>query len=185
MRFAYIRVSTAHQDLDRQRTITEGADEVVEEYASASSRERPKLSNMLLRLRSGDEIVVHSVDRLARNLRDLLTIVKEVGDKGATIHFVKEDITTGPEEEMTAMNKMQLYILGVAADLERTTMLERQAEAREARRRAGKNVGRKSKLSDAQKLAIHRSHAHGVTMTRLAKDYNVSRTLIHNVLRNG
>lgn len=63
-------------------------DKTFEEKISGRTRERPALKEMLGYVRESDHIYVHSMDRLARNLRDLLDIVKEVTDKGCTIHFV-------------------------------------------------------------------------------------------------
>jgi DNA invertase Pin-like site-specific DNA recombinase len=87
-RIAYIRVSTIDQSFDRQ---LDGMsfDKVFEEKISGRTRDRPALNEMLNYCREGDHIYVHSMDRLARNLRDLLDLVKEITDKGCTIHFVQ------------------------------------------------------------------------------------------------
>lgn len=85
-RLAYIRVSTVDQSFDRQ---LDGMtfDKVFEEKINGRTRERPALKNMLSYCREEDHIYVHSMDRLARNLRVLLDLVKEITYKGCAIHF--------------------------------------------------------------------------------------------------
>lgn len=92
-KIAYLRVSTAFQNTERQ---LDGMkfDKVFEEKISGRTRERPSLNNLLSYCREGDHIYVHSMDRLARNLRDLLDLVKEMTDKGCTIHFVQHTATS-------------------------------------------------------------------------------------------
>mgnify|MGYP003313938004 CR=1 FL=1 len=86
MMVGYRRVSTLEQSLDRQDLGK--CDRLFEEKESAGSVDRPALQDMLSFVRSGDEVVVHSIDRLARNLMDLQRIIQELNDKGVTIWFL-------------------------------------------------------------------------------------------------
>ena len=86
MKVGYRRVSNLEQSLDRQ-DLGE-CEHLFEEKESAGSANRPALQEMLSFVRSGDEVVVHSIDRLARNLIDLQSIIQELNDKGVTIWFL-------------------------------------------------------------------------------------------------
>ena len=91
MKVGYRRVSTLEQSLDRQ-DLGE-CDRVFEEKESAGSANRPALQDMLSFVRDGDTVVVHSIDRLARNLMDLQSIIQELNNKGVTIRFVSESLS--------------------------------------------------------------------------------------------
>ena len=91
MMVGYRRVSTLEQSLDRQ-DLGE-CDRLYEEKQSAGSANRPALQELLSFVRSGDEVVVHSIDRLARNLIDLQNIIQELNDKGVTIRFLSESLS--------------------------------------------------------------------------------------------
>jgi len=102
----YIRVSTLTQNLERQLDGI-ALDRAFEEKASGKDRERPVLQEMLRFLREGDELFVHSMDRLARNLADLLKMVNELTTKGVRVTFVKESLTfTGddPDRQTDALD---------------------------------------------------------------------------------
>ena len=86
MRVGYRRVSTLEQSLDRQDLGT--YDRFFEEKESAGSAKRPALQEMLSVVRNGDTVVVHSIDRLLRNLMDLQSISQELNEKGVTIQFL-------------------------------------------------------------------------------------------------
>ena len=88
MKVGYRRVSTVEQKFDRQELGE--LDKLFEEKVSGSSSERLALNEMIDFVREDDEVVVFSIDRLARNLRDLQTIIQKLNDKGATIHFLSE-----------------------------------------------------------------------------------------------
>ena len=93
MRFLYARISSATQQLDRQLVNADDYDRVYTEKLSGKNKDRPELNNLLKALRKGDVIECASLDRLARNLKDLLDIVETIQHEGATIHFKKENMT--------------------------------------------------------------------------------------------
>ena len=125
MKVGYRRVSTLEQSLDRQ-DLGE-CDRVFEEKESAASANRPALQEMLSFVRAGDEVVVHSIDRLARNLMDLQSIIQELNDKGVTIRFLSESLSFSADGGC-AFQTLQLQMLGAFAQFERTMIRKRQAE---------------------------------------------------------
>ena len=97
-KIGYTRVSTTDQTTDRQEL---GDIRIFEDKASGKNTDRPALKEMLAYVREGDEIVVFSIDRLARNLRDLEDIIKEVNSKGASVTFLTERLTfSGSDDAM-------------------------------------------------------------------------------------
>ncbi|MDY6419587.1 MAG: recombinase family protein [Succinivibrio dextrinosolvens] len=121
-----MRVSTVEQSFDRQ---LDGMsfDKVFEEKISGRTRERPALKNMLSYCREGDHIYVHSMDRLARNLRDLLDLVKEITDKGCTIHFVQQHLEFSNDDN-NPTTKLMLQVIGGVAEFEAALIRSRVLE---------------------------------------------------------
>ena len=121
MKFLYARVSSCDgsQKIDRQTTEIEKYDEVFEDYASGGSTNRPKLQEMLKWIRKGDIVEVHSIDRLARNINDLLQIVKTITEeRHAEIYFIKENLRF-TDDTNNPFNKLTLQIIGSIAEFER------------------------------------------------------------------
>ena len=181
---AYLRVSTKDQNLDRQEAMAADAHRVFKEKKTGTHRDRPELKEALAYTRKGDTLVVWSVDRLARSIRDLKNITDEQVKKGVTVHFVKDNMTFSESEEATAIQKMQFNILGVFAEFERDISRERQAEgiAEAIKKDVYKNRKKKFALTAEQVEAIKASAALGVPKSKLAKDYHVSRQTIYTVL---
>ncbi len=182
MIFNYKRVSTTDQNTDRQLLGIECDREYVEKI-SGKDTNRPELQAMLLNLRSGDVINVHSMDRLARNTKDLLSIVEEITTKGTKIIFHKENLSFASNKS-DPYQKMMMTMLGAVAELERNLILERQREGIALAKAKGKYKGGKKKLSDEaiaeiKELIKNRS----TNITQLAKDYKVSRRTIYNAVR--
>ena len=148
----YIRVSTIDQNPDRQRAALPDADKVFIERASGSSIKRPKLQEMLNYIRpgEGDQVHVHSIDRLARNVEDLNKIVRQIVELKAIVTFHKEGLTFG-NGESSAMTDFMLNMLGSIAQFERAMIKERQAEGIAAAKAKGKHLGRPPKITPQQK----------------------------------
>lgn len=98
----YRRVSTHDQKLERQDI--GDLDRVFEEHESGSKRDRPALQDLLGYIRDGDEVVVWSIDRLARDLRDLQNIVEQVTDIGARINSSRRDYPSGTKTPTPLLN---------------------------------------------------------------------------------
>ena len=122
----YRRVSSVDQNLDRQDLGQ--VEKVFEEKLSGkSAKDRPALQAMLDYIREGDTVAVYSIDRLARDLRDLQDIIQTVNDKGATIRFLTEGLTFSAVKE-DAFARLQLQMMGAFAEFERNIIRKRQAE---------------------------------------------------------
>jgi DNA invertase Pin-like site-specific DNA recombinase len=144
----YIRVSSYGQNTDRQLSEVP-LDKVFEEKASAKDTMRPVLQECLDYLRNGDELHVHSIDRLARNLVDLQTIVSNLNGKGVLVVFHKENLTfTGSNEN--PINKLMLQMMGAFAEFERKLIKERQREGIAQAQKKGTRIGRGRVLKDEQ-----------------------------------
>src|SRR5208282_799059 len=139
-RVGYKRVSTGEQNTARQLHDVK-VDKLFEDKASGKNRERPALKAALEYCREGDVLIVHSMDRLARNLSDLLELVKDLTTRGVAVQFVKENMLfTGDDN---AMANLLLQLLGAVAQFERALILERQREGIAIAKRAGRYKGRK------------------------------------------
>jgi DNA invertase Pin-like site-specific DNA recombinase len=176
-RVGYQRVSTVDQNTARQLDGVQ-LDKVFTDKASGKDTNRPELARVLEYVREGDTLVVHSMDRLARNLEDLRRIVRELTGKGVRVEFVKESLAfTGDD---SAMNTLLLSMLGAVAEFERSMILERQREGIALAKVAGKYKGRKAALTEAQADELRARLAAGESVTLLAKGYGVSRQSVYN-----
>jgi DNA invertase Pin-like site-specific DNA recombinase len=177
----YIRVSTIDQNTDRQ---LDGIhlDHRFEEKVSGSSTRRPKLKECLNYLRSGDTLHVHSMDRLARNLKDLQGIVEDLTAKGITVKFHKESLEF--TDDSNAMSKLMLQIMGAVAEFERSLIRERQAEGIQKAKQKGKHLGRKATLNCAQVQELCRMVADGMQKKDVADHFGISRQTLYRILKD-
>jgi DNA invertase Pin-like site-specific DNA recombinase len=120
-RVGYVRVSTLDQRTDRQLDGVE-LDRVFTDKASGKDVVRPQLDALLAFVRDGDTVVVHSMDRLARNLDDLRRLVRALTGKGVRVQFVTENLTFTGED--TAMATLLLSVMGAFAEFERALIRE-------------------------------------------------------------
>jgi DNA invertase Pin-like site-specific DNA recombinase len=176
-RVGYLRVSTVDQNTDRQLDGI-ALDKVFTDKASGKDTNRPELTRALEYVREGDTLVVHSMDRLARNLEDLRRIVRELTGRAVRVEFVKESLTFTGED--SAMNTLLLSMLGAVAEFERSMILERQREGIAIAKAAGKYKGRKPSLTPAHAAEMRERLAAGESVTALAAEYGVSRQTVYN-----
>jgi DNA invertase Pin-like site-specific DNA recombinase len=148
MIYGYARVSTEGQNLDGQleQLRDAGAAKVFQEKISGAGADRPQLKKALAALDAGDVLTVTRIDRLARSTRDLLNIIHEVKQTGASFRSIAEPWADTSSE----LAEFMLTILGAAAKLERATILVRTGEGRARAKAAGKSLGRKPKLTTQQ-----------------------------------
>ena len=178
MKVGYRRVSTVEQSLDRQDL---GAVErVFEDKASGKNADRTQLQEMIAYVREGDEVVVYSIDRLARDLRDLQSIITQLNDKGVSIEFISERLVFSGNAD-DAFAKLQLQMMGAFAEFERNIILKRQAEGIAKAKAKGvyENRKRKKKVSDKR---IAELKSNGLNNTEIAQHLGVSRMTIHRAL---
>lgn len=180
MIFNYIRVSTLHQNTDRQ-LLGINCDREYVEKASAKNVDRPELQNLLNNLREGDQVNVHELSRLARNTQDLLSIVDQIISVGASIKFLKENLTFDGSKKDDAFQKLMLTMLGAISTFERDLMLERQREGIAIAKAKGKYKGRKSNFTDDDIKMIRGEFSTSKNKAELARKYGISRGYLYQL----
>ena len=182
-RVAYVRVSAADQNEARQLEAVGECDRVYVEKQSARSRaDRVKLEECIRYLRDGDELVVASMDRLARSLVDLKQIVGEITAKGASVEFIHERATYAAGAQDPRADLM-LSLLGAFAEFERAIIRERQAEGIAIAKAKGKYKGRKRVLTDEQIDKVRARIEAGEGLSAIARDLGVGRSTLYRALR--
>ncbi len=148
----YVRVSTVDQNTERQLDGVQ-LDKVFEDKCSGKDANRPALQAVTEYVREGDTVVVHDISRMARNLEDLLSLVKAFNKRGVAVRFNKEKLSfTG---EQSPMQELMLSMLGAVYQFERSMMLERQREGIQQAKQAGKYKGGKPRVdTEAIKAAL-------------------------------
>ncbi len=179
-RIGYIRVSTFDQNPERQLDNI-GVDRIFTDKASGKDTKRPELDSLICFVRTGDTVVVHSMDRLARNLDDLRRIVQLLTQRGVRIEFVKEQlIFTGEDSPMA---NLLLSIMGAFAEFERSLIKERQREGIALAKRRGVYRGRKKLLSDIEQMELINRIQSGDKKAQVARDFGISRETVYQYLR--
>jgi DNA invertase Pin-like site-specific DNA recombinase len=179
----YIRVSTTDQNIDRQEEQLKefNLHKVYVDKASGKDTDRPALKAAVDdHLREGDTLIICSMDRLARNLDDLRKIVKKLTSKGVKVQFLKENlIFTGDD---SPMSNLLLSMMGAFAEFERSLIKERQLEGIAIAKAKGAFKGRKPSLSAEQTKELREMAASGLTKTRLAQHFSISRQTVYDYL---
>jgi len=176
----YIRVSTVDQKLERQ---LEGIklDKVFTDKASGKDIHRPGFEALLQYAREGDIVVVHSMDRMARNLDDLRHIVKRFTENGIKVQFIKESlIFTGEDSPMATL---LLSVMGAFAEFERALIRERQMEGIVLAKQRGVYKGRKKALGEEQIELLKQRVTSGDRKAHIAKDLGISRETLYQYLK--
>jgi len=180
-RVGYIRVSTFDQNPERQLENVK-LDRVFTDKASGKTTRRPELEAMLAFVRDSDTVVIHSMDRLARNLDDLRRIVQGLTKLGVRIEFAKEGLTFTGED--SPMANLMLSVMGAFAEFERSLLRERQREGIALAKKRGAYRGRKKSLPQEQVDELHRRVAAGEAKAKLAREFGVSRETVYEYLRD-
>lgn len=178
-KIGYIRVSSVGQNTDRQ---LDGMvfDRMFTDKASGKDVNRPALAEMLKFVRKGDHVVVHSLDRLARNLDDLRRIVADLVERGISIEFVKEKLTFSGDD--SPMATLLLSVMGAFAEFERSLIRERQLEGIAIAKQAGAYKGRKREMTDERIAEIRQRVANGEKKAVIARDMKISRETLYQYL---
>lgn len=181
----YARVSSGDQATARQlEALNElGLDRLFEEKASGKDIKRAVLQEAMSYVREGDTLVVHSLDRLARNLANLLAIVEELTAKGVSVKFLKENLVFTSSDD-NPFAKLSLQMLGSFAEFERALIRERQREGIALAKERGAYAGRKQSLNEEQaKELLECDNAnHGKGRTALAEKFGISRKTLYRYL---
>jgi DNA invertase Pin-like site-specific DNA recombinase len=179
-RIGYIRVSSFDQNPERQLEQVE-ISKVFTDKASGKDTARPALEELLSFVREGDTVVVHSMDRLARNLDDLRGLVQQLTKRGVRIEFVKESLTFTGED--SPMANLLLSVMGAFAEFERALIRERQREGIALAKQRGAYRGRKKALSPEQVIELRLKANAGEQKAKLAREFGVSRETLYQYLR--
>ena len=181
-KIGYIRVSSVDQNIGRQLEGIE-VDRTFIDKASGKNTDRPKFQEMLNYVREGDMIVVHSMDRFARSLKDLVTEVDQLVKRGVAIQFLKENITF--TAQATPIDNLMLQLLGAFAQFEREIILERQKEGIKLAAAQGKYKGRVHKLNTEKTHALQQAWKEGKYSSKVAlgKAFGISRQAVYRYLK--
>lgn len=180
----YARVSTDHQSLDQQQdALTAAGVELERIYSDKLSGtttrdERPGLAALLDYAREGDVIVVIGIDRLGRSLIEVMSTIRDLGQRGIVLRSLREGIDTS-----TATGRMVAGVLASVAELELELQRERRAASMEARRQRGQPVGRPPALTASQVAQVLKLHAGGESVVDIAKSFRVGRDTVYRVIR--
>jgi len=178
----YIRVSTVEQKTERQ-LYDMPCDKIFTDHVSGKTIDRPALKELLAYVRDGDNVVVHSMDRLARNVEDLLHLVNYLNRNKVSIRFIKEGLTFDGGEN--PMGKLMLAIMGAVAQFELSLLHERQREGIARAHAEGKYKGRPKKaikLSPMQLLYMDDCLKKGVSKARIARELGITTRTVYNCL---
>ncbi len=179
-RVGYTRVSSLDQNTGRQLDGV-ALDRTITDNASGRSTARPQLEAMLAFVRDGDIVLVHSMDRLARNLDDLRALVRTLSVRGVRVQFLKEQLTfTGDD---TAMATLLLSVMGAFAEFERSLIRERQREGIALARKRGAYRGRARALDAEQVAQLRARVAEGTPKATLARELGIGRETVYQYLR--
>ena len=186
----YVRTSSVGQNDQRQ---LDGVvlDKTFTDTASGKNTARPQLQAMLSHIRTGDHLMVHSMDRLSRSLSDLETLVKDLTARGITVTFKTQALTfpakvEGQSEKELARSMLMLQMMGAVAQFERALIRERQAEGIAIAKAKGKGVvykGRKASLNAAEVAELKAMVTAGVAKTKIAEQMGVSRATVYAYLK--
>ena len=177
LRVGYVRVSSVDQKTTRQLDGV-SVDRLFSDQVSGRTIERPQLREMLLFVREGDTVLVHSMDRLARNVDDLRALVAQLTKRRVKVQFMKENLTFSGED--SPMANLLLSVLGAVAQFERDLIRERQREGIAiAKERGGVFKGRKRKFTATEASEVAKRLDQGESPTALGMEYGVNRQTIY------
>lgn len=179
----YMRISTqkAEQSFDRQEAqLKEYVDVMYADRISGSKRKRPQLDQLLEDLEPGDVVYILSIDRLSRSTKDLLEIVDQIRDKGASLKSLQDTWLDTTSEN--PMSDFLLTVMGALAEMERKQTVQRVNEGMAVAKAKGIKFGRpranKAKVDLALELYDKGEH----TVKEIAEVTELSRKTIYNYL---
>lgn len=179
-RVAYIRVSSSDQNPDRQLAGMT-YDKAFIDRATGANVERPELIKLLSYVRAGDILVVQSMDRLARNLEDLRSLVSNLNGRGVKVEFVKESLMFSGDD--SPMSRLLLSVMGAFAEFERELIKERQKEGIALAKARGAYKGRKPSLEASEINILKARISAGENKSQVAKDFGITRATLYAYLK--
>lgn len=185
--WGYCRVSTSGQKLDTQRQLLRQYDEkikLIEDKSTGRNKDREGLTKLLNTLQAGDTVVITRIDRIARNVKDLLLIAEELETKGVT--FVILDLKGDRVNTSTPMGKFMITVLGAVAELEINTLDEKRKAGMQLAKENGKHIGRKADLTldnPSVQEAIRKYQEGKIPVTLICEQHNINRMKFYRLLK--
>ena len=181
MKIGYARVSTGLQNLNLQEYQLNqyGCEKIFSDHISGSKSKRPGLDKAIEFARAGDTIVVWRLDRLGRNMEDLITLVNELNNRGVSFHSLEENITM---DKSSSTGQLLFHLFAAFAEFERNLILERSSAGRIAARARGRYGGRPEKLNNKDLKLLKTLYDNGTPIKTIAEQWQVSRTTIYRYL---
>ncbi len=179
----YVRVSSSSQNTFRQLSDLE-LDKVFTDTFSGETKDRPELTAMINYVREGDVVIVHSIDRLARNLYELHNIINALINKGVSVQFKKENLNFNAFNKADPISILLLNVLGAVAQFERDMIKERQAEGIATAKAKGVYKGRKPALTTKQIEKLNEAVKLGTTKKKVAEMLGVSIPTVYRFINN-
>lgn len=181
MKIGYARVSTGLQNLNLQedRLNQYGCEKIFSDHISGAKSKRPGLDRAIEFARSGDTIVVWRLDRLGRNMADLITLVNELNNRGVSFHSLEENITM---DKSSSTGQLLFHLFAAFAEFKRNLILERSSAGRIAARARGRYGGRPEKLNKRDLTLLKTLYDNGTPIKTIAEQWKVSRTTIYRYL---
>lgn len=179
MTYGYARVSTADQNLDRQKDALDkyGVDRLYCEKMSGTKKNRPELDRLLIELQDGDTVVIESLSRLGRSVKNLAELMELFNDRGVRLVSLKETIDT-----TSSTGRLLFTILSSLAQFERDVLVERTREGLNAARARGRVGGRPKADSDALKKAIALYETKQYSITEITGFTGVSKSMLYRAI---
>lgn len=180
MKIGYQRCSSTDQNLDRQTIALKeaGCEFIYSDKASGVSLNRKGLNELIDHLRNGDTVYVLSLDRLSRQMNDMLNLIQRFNDMGVHVVSLKENISTNG-----AMGKFTLQIFAALAEYQRNCIKEAQAEGIKAAKAQGKTWGRPKADTDKIEYALHLYHEHKFSVSDICSKVGISRSTFYRYLK--
>lgn len=182
MIIGYVRVSSIDQNNARQKEALNkyNIERWYIESASGKDMDRSELRALLNYVREGDTVVVCDFSRLARNTKDLLSIVDDFNNRGITLISDKEELDTS-----TPTGKLMLTMLGAIYEFERDILLERQREGIAIAKSEGKYKGRTPvKVSDGRFKDLYSRYQNGlINKKQMAEALQISRPTLDKIIK--
>lgn len=181
MKIGYARVSTGLQNLNLQEDQLNqyGCEKIFSDHISGSKSKRPGLDKAIEFARAGDTIVVWRLDRLGRNMEDLITLVNELNNRGVSFHSLEENITM---DKSSSTGQLLFHLFAAFAEFERNLILERSSAGRIAARARGRYGGGPEKLNKQDLNLLKTLYDNGTPIKTIAEQWQVSRTTIYRYL---
>lgn len=184
MELGYARVSTTKQHLDRQIDALNKAGITAErlyvDKRTGSTVERDGLKKLLAFARAGDTIVVYTLDRLGRNLREVLNLVHDLNERGVGVRSLADPMPI--DTNATGMGRIGFLLLALIAEMERVFTAERAAHARAVAAAAGRNIGRPRAHTDAQIEHARLLRDRGDSLSQIVKKTGIPKSSLRRYL---